>query len=124
MVLTLADITPISLCIVTQELFDTKRFQQNFGDNLILRAKDKDFESILLPVKREHNSLGTQKNFLEGYKVIVINNINKILGLVSSRYSYINYKSVESIVNTGKDLITKVKFADNFNEIAGLEPIL
>lgn len=119
---TLADITPVSLCIATQELFDAKRFAANFGDNLILRARDKELEPFLLQLKRELSISTTQKKFLDGHKTAIISNIDKILGLVSSRYSNINYKSVETIVKNGKEIIRKVLLAGDFDQIAKLEP--
>lgn len=119
--ITLAEITPISLCIATQELFDAKRFAANFGDNLILRAKNKELEPFLLKLKRELSISETQKKFLDGHKTVIISNIDKILGLVSARYSRINYKLVESIVKNGKDLIRKILLADSFDQIAKLE---
>lgn len=122
MPLTIHDITPIGLCIATQELFDVKRYQANFCDNLLLRAKEKDLETVLLPLKREINSSISQKKFLDGHKAVIINNMDKILGLVSSRYSRINFKTVENIVEEGKQLIRKVSYAENFDQIASLEP--
>lgn len=120
--ITLADLTPISLCIATQELFDAKRFAANFGDNLILRARDKELEPFLMQLKKELSIATTQKKFLDGYKAVIINSIDKILGLVSSRYSQINYKLVENIVKNGKEIIKKVLLAESFDSIAKLEP--
>lgn len=123
MTLTLSDITPIGLCIATQDLFDAKRFQQNFCDNLLLRARDKNLEPKLTMLKRELNSTSTEKKFLEGHKTAIINNIDKILSLVSSRYSQINFRVVETIVSDGKQLINEVLRADSFEKIAELEPL-
>jgi hypothetical protein len=108
--------------MATQELFDTKRYLLNFCDNLLLRAKDKDLETVLLPLKRDINSSMSQGRFLDGHKAAIISNIDKILSLVSSRYAQINFKTVEEIVKEGKQLIKKVLYADNFDQIAGLEP--
>lgn len=118
----LADMMPVSLCIATQELFDTKRFAANFGDNLILRAKDKELEPFLIQLKRDLSMTATQKKFLDGHKTAIISNIDKILGFVSARYSSISYKTVESIIKAGKEIIRKVLIADNFDQISKLEP--
>jgi hypothetical protein len=123
MTLTLSDITPMGLCIATQDLFDAKRFQQNFCDNLILRARDKNLEPKLSMLKRELSSTMTEKKFLEGHKTAIINNIDKILSLVSSRYSQIDFRLVQNIVLDGKQLIDKVLYAENFSNIAALEPL-
>ncbi|MEM5794527.1 MAG: hypothetical protein QXS48_00150 [Candidatus Aenigmatarchaeota archaeon] len=123
MPITLADITPIALCISTQELFDAKRFQLNFCDNLLLRARDEILEPTLVKIKRELNTKGLEKKFLEGYKAIIISNIDKILGLVASRYSKIDLKLSQSVIMEGKDLIEKVSLAESFEEIAKLEPV-
>ncbi|MEM7818699.1 MAG: hypothetical protein QW403_00945 [Candidatus Aenigmatarchaeota archaeon] len=123
MPITLADITPIALCISTQELFDAKRFQLNFCDNLLLRARDEILEPTLTKIKRELNTKALEKKFLEGYKAIIISNIDKILGLVASRYSKIDLKLSQSVIMEGKDLIEKVSLAESFEEIAKLEPV-
>lgn len=123
MVLTIRDIMPISLCMATEELFDTKRFRENFCDNLILKAKDREIERLIMPMKREIIKYPTSKKFLEGHKAAIISNIDKILALVSSRYSKIDFKKVENIVKTGKDIIKKVFFAESFEEIGSLAPL-
>lgn len=123
MVLTLHDVTPIGLCIATQDLFDAKRFQSNFCDNLLLRAKDAKLGFRLTNLKRELNSIVTQKKFLDGHKTAIISNIDKILGLVSSRYTQTDLRSTERIITDGKELIDKVMFANSFEEIAALEPV-
>ncbi|HKZ45263.1 MAG TPA: hypothetical protein VJ343_01005 [archaeon] len=122
MPLTLADITPIGMCLATQDLFDAKRFQSNFCDNLLLRARDKKLEPSLNSLKRELSSIMTEKKFLDGHKTAIISNIDKIIGLVSSRYSQVDMRLAEGVVANGRDLIEKVMFADNFEQIARLEP--
>jgi hypothetical protein len=123
MPITLADITPVALCISTQDLFDAKRFQLNFCDNLLLRLKDEFLGPIVSKIKREINTKDFEKKFLEGYKIVIISNIDKIIGLVSSRYSKVDLKLAESVVAEGKDLIEKVSLANSFEEIAKLEPV-
>ncbi len=122
MPLTLNDITPIGLCVTTQELFDTRRYRQNFCDSLLLREKDKSLEQYLVPLKRDINSIESQRKFVDGHKATLINNIDKIISIVATRYAKIDYKAVESIVNEGKSLIKKLLFADTFDQIGALEP--
>ena len=121
MPLTLNDITPIGLCVATQELFDTKRYRQNFCDNLLLRERDKNLEQYLVPLKRDINSIESQRKFVDGHKAAIINNIDKIIAIVSTRYQKIDYKAVEKIVNEGKSLLKKLLFADTFEQIGALE---
>jgi hypothetical protein len=120
MALTLQDIKPVSLCIATEELFDSKRFRENFCDNLVLKGKDREIEELISPFKRELIDRDPKK-FLEGYKAVIISNIDKILSLVSARYSGIDLKKVEDIVKNGRELIKKVLFASSFEEIGTLE---
>jgi hypothetical protein len=122
MPLTIHDITPIGLCIATQDLFDAKRFQSNFCDNLLLRAKDTKLGPSIINLKRELNSKTNQKKFLDGYKAIIISNIDKIIGL-ASRYAQTNLRATEQIISAGKELMEKVMFADSFEDIAALEPM-
>lgn len=121
MTLTLHDITPVGLCIVTQNLFDAKRFQQNFCDNMLLRSRDKTLEPKIVSLKRELNSSFNQKKFLEGYKVVIVDNLDKIFSIVSSRYASLDLRMVEGIISNGKKLIEKVLSADSFETIASLE---
>lgn len=121
MTLTLSEMTPVALCIATEELMDAKRYCQNFADNMLLRVRDRGLEQYLVPFKRELNA--NNKKFLEGHKAVVINNIDKIISLAASRYAQIDYKSVESIVAEGKSLIKKILFVDSFQQINALEPV-
>jgi len=120
MAVTLNDLTPISLCIATEELFDAKRFLQNFCDNLLLRARDQQLEPLIISFKRDLNNPVVQKKFFDGYKAILLNNIDKILSLVSGRYSRIDLKAVESIIKEGKELMRKILLANNFLEVSEL----
>ena len=122
MTLTLSEITPIGLCIATQELFDAKRFQANFCDNLLLRSKHSRLGPKLTMLKRELNSEMTQGKFLDGHKTAIISNIDKILGIVSSRYSQSDFKAVEKIIEDGQDMIDRIIFSNSFGSIAALEP--
>ncbi len=121
MTVTLSDITPVGLCVATQELFDTRRYQLNFGDNMILRTRDKQLEMWLTPMKRDLADSMKQAKFLDGHKAAIISNIDKILSLVSSRYAASSLRSVEVIGMDGKSLIKKVIFAQNFDQIGVLE---
>jgi len=121
MPLTLHDITPIGLCIATQDLFDARRFQSNFCDNLILRSKDKELGPKLTSLKRELNSTAMEREFLNGHKTAIISNIDKILGLVSSRYMKIDFRVAENVFSSGKELIKKVLVCETFRDIGRLE---
>lgn len=121
MPLTLNDIAPVALCISTADLFDTKRYLANYCDNTLLRARDKDLEQKLLPLKRELNVSATQKKFLEGYKAVIISNLDKILSHLS-RYAHFDLKITQSISTEGKELIKKVLLADSFDSVGKLEP--
>jgi len=121
MALTLNDIKPIGLCITTQELFDTKRFLYNYCDGLILRSKDVNLVNDLTTFKRELNSMRTQIKYLSGYKAIITSNIDKILGIATSRYSKDELRMVEQLVMNGKNMIKKILAANNFEGILAME---
>lgn len=121
MSITLADVTPIGLCISTQDLFDAKRFQSNFCDNLLLRARDQNMSPKLTALKRDLSSAMTEKKFLDGHKTAIISNIDKILGLVSSRYNQVDLRLAESVISNGKQLIEKVLAAESFESVSRLE---
>lgn len=123
MPLTLNDVTPVGLCIATQDLFDAKRFQTNFCDNLILRFKDSNLVPKLINVKRQLNSSEMEKKFVEGHKIAIVSNIDKIISLVLSRYAQSDLRLVEEIVSNGKELIDKVLMTSSFGQISMLEPV-
>ncbi|MEM5815718.1 MAG: hypothetical protein QXL14_01590 [Candidatus Aenigmatarchaeota archaeon] len=119
---TLADITPLAFCIQTDDLFDTKNFQSSFGDYLLLRERDSEFEQFIIDLKRKLNIPSTQQDYLEGYKLVLIRNLDKIMSLVEGRYSSIDKKSVDFIISTIKQLIRKILVAEDFQKIQELEP--
>jgi len=123
MPLTMQEVIPIGLCVATQDMIDAKRFQRNFADNLVLRARDRTLEPKLTPIKRELNSSIHQKKYLEGHKTAIVNNIDKIIALVASRYTELDLNLVDSIVYNGKLIIEKVLNADSFDKIAELDPV-
>lgn len=119
---TLADIAPLAFCIQTDDLFDVKNFQSSFGDHLLLREREAEFEEFLMDMKRRINLSTTQREFLEGYKLVLVRNLDKIMSLVSSRYSTLDKKSVDLIVSALKQIIRKVLVAEDFQKIQELEP--
>lgn len=119
--LTMHDLTPISLCLATQELLDTKKFQLGFCDNLVLRLKDEKLSEGLVKIKRDLSSFLTEKKFFEGYKAVIISNIDKIIGLVHSRYLKVDFKLASEVIESAKEIMEKVLKAQSFQEISGLE---
>ena len=117
--ITMQEIEPIAVCLATQQLFD-RRFRSNFGDNLLLRDRDIKLEPALVKIKREINSSMTEQRYLQGHKMNIINNIDKILAL-STRYTSIDLRAVEGIVTNGKEIIKKVLAAGSFDEIGNME---
>ena len=121
MALTLHDITPVGLCVATQDLFDARRFQNGFCDNTIMKTRDENLQEKLVSVKRELNSYATEKKFIEGHKSVIVSNMDKINALVISRFAESDLKSVESIVAHSKDLMSRVLNASTFEDISALE---
>jgi hypothetical protein len=121
MSLTLHDIKPIGLCISTLELFDTKRFLLNYCDGLVLRGDDVRLKNKITNMRRELNSIRGQPKFLEGYKAILVSNIDKIIALVDSRYAKTFSEDVGLVKKSGNGLIDKILGANNFEEIMILE---
>lgn len=118
---TMQEIEPVAICLATQQLFD-RRFRSNFADNLLLRDRDIKLEPTLVKIKRELNSSTTERKYLDGHKMNIVNNIDRILALVT-RYTSVNLRAVEAVVRNGKDIIKKVVAAENFEEIGSMEPM-
>jgi hypothetical protein len=123
MSLTMHDIKPIGLCITTQDMFDTKKFLLNYCDNILLRGKDPVLSNKLNAIKRDLNSIRTQPKFLDGYKAVLINNIDKIIALVESRYAKTFSEDVELVKKSGKNIIERISNAQSFDEISILEDV-
>ncbi len=119
--LTIHDLTPISLCLATQELLDAKKFQLSFCDNLVLRLKDERLSESLVRIKRDLNSFLTEKKFFDGYKAVIISNLDKIIGFVSSRYLKVDIKLANEVIESAKEIMEKVLKAKSFQEISALE---
>jgi hypothetical protein len=117
------EVIPLGLCIATQDLIDAKRFQLNFGDNLVLRNRDRTLHPKLTAIKRELNSSMNQKKYLEGHKLAIVSNIDKIIALVSTRYSQLDLNLVDSVIFNGKQIIQKVLEAESYEKIAELDPL-
>jgi hypothetical protein len=116
---TMQEVEPLALCLATQQLFD-RRFRSNFADNLLLRDRDTKLEPDLVKIKRELNSMAAETKYLNGHKMNIINNIDRILALVT-RYAGVNLRAVESVVRGGKDIIRKVMAAESFDEVGKME---
>jgi len=120
--ITMTDMMPVGLCLATQELFDTKRYQQNFCDHCLLRSPDTETSNAIWPMKKELGSSSYEKKYLEGHKAAIVGNIDKVLSLTTARYAHMNMKSIEAISRDGKSLIRKVIQATSFQDILILDP--
>ena len=120
--ITLAELTPLAFCIQTDDLFDFKMFQSSFGDHIVLRERNPELSEFIVQEKRELNSTMQQIKFLEGYKLVIVRNLDKIMSLVESRYSNIDKAAVDRILTACRQLIKKVLAAENFQKIQELEP--
>ena len=115
------DIRPLGLCVSTLDLFDTKKFLLNYADAMVLRGDDPRLATMLTKFRRELNSSQGQMKFLEGYKAVIANNIDKIIALVEARYARTMSADVESVKFNGKRMIERVLNAQSFNLIGSLE---
>jgi len=122
-IITLAELTPLAFCIQTDDLFDFKAFQSSLGDHIVLRERDPELSEFIVQMKRDLNSSMNQVKFLDGYKLVLVRNLDKIMSLVQSRYSSIDEVTVDKILTSCRQLIKKVLVAENFQKIQELEPI-
>ena len=120
--ITMTDMMPVGLCLATHELFDTKRYQQNFCDHCLLRSRDTDMENAIWPMKKELGASQYQRKSVEGHKAVIVSNIDKILSLVTARYAHMNVRSIEALVKDGKSIMRKVLQSDSFEDLLVLEP--
>lgn len=121
MAITMHDIRPIGFCVSTLDLFDTKKFLQSYCDGLVLRGDDPRLANRLTQFKRDLNSVMSQQKYLDGYKAIIANNIDKIMALVEARYAKTFSSDVESVRVNGKKLIDRILEARSFDAIGDME---
>jgi hypothetical protein len=119
----LAELTPVALCIQTDDLFDFKTLQSSFGDHIVLRERDQELSELIIQTKRELNSTLQQIKFLDGYKLVLVRNLDRIMSLVQSRYSSIDKDATDKVLMSCRNLIKKILIAENFQKIQELEPI-
>ncbi|HDJ96752.1 MAG TPA: hypothetical protein ENG45_01625 [Candidatus Aenigmarchaeota archaeon] len=120
MVVTMHEAFPLGLCMVTESMLDAKRFLLNFCDNTIIRDEDQELKSRLKNVKKELNGIRTQPNFFDGYKTVILDNIDKIIGIVKSRFEKIDPKIVGPVVKDGKEIMKKVLNSQSFDDLVPL----
>jgi hypothetical protein len=120
--ITLAELTPLAFCIQTDDLFDFKVFQSSVGDHIVLRERNPELSEFIVQMKRDLNSSINQTKFLDGYKLVLVRNLDKIMSLVQSRYSSIDSATTDKILLSCRQLIKKVLIAENFQKIQELEP--
>ncbi len=119
--ITLHESSLLGFCLVTQELLDHKKFILNFCDGVILKSSDTSLKQPLVEMKKELNSFKVQKKFLDGYKAILLYNMDRILNMTVSRFAKVDPKSVEKIVESIKSIMKKVSTLQDFDSFSGLD---
>lgn len=117
--ITMQEMEPLALCIVTQQMFD-RRFRTAFCDNVLLRERDLKLEPELLRMKREMSSNMTERKYLEGHKASIINNLDRIIAL-AARYAKADVHGTEAVMKSGKEMMHKVLAAESFEELASMD---
>ncbi len=112
----LADLEIISYCQAVQELLDSSRFRKGFSDNILLKFKVTEIETQIKKLKNELLITSPSK-FFPGYKIVIIDFLDRIIALVNSRFSNINLAKVKEIEAYCKDLMKKILNATSFEEI-------
>jgi len=117
--LTMQEVEPLALCMATQNLFD-RRFRSNFGDTILLKDRDPSLERDFLRIKREMSSSMTTGKFVNGHKMNILFNMDKILFLLP-RFKNVDMSKVDLISSNIKDLMKKVVEASSFDDISEME---
>ena len=117
--ITMQEMEPLALCIVTQQMFD-RHFNAAFCDNMLLRERDLKLEPELMRMKREMSSGMTGRKYLEGHKADILNNLDRIVALVP-RYAKSDMHGVEAVVRNGKEMMHKVLSAESFEDLSSMD---
>lgn len=107
-IITLSEIKPLALALSTYELFEGKKIKLDFGSIILLKYKDPYTEKILNEYKKDLLLSSTSKKFVEGLKLVIIYNLDRIIGLAHSRFDRLNPARVKEIEMKAKNLIKRV----------------
>ena len=121
MPLTLHEALPLGMCLATQELLDVKKFLLNFCDGILLKSTDDSLKRRISQIKRDLNAFKVQDKFLDGYKAVLLNNMDRIINLTISRFSKLKPNEVEKIVKSVKEIMEKILNAQKFEDFLPLE---
>jgi len=109
------------MCLATQELLDVKKFLLNFCDGILLKSTDDSLKRRISQIKRDLNAFKVQDKFLDGYKAVLLNNMDRIINLTISRFSKLKPNEVEKIVKSVKEIMEKILNAQKFEDFLPLE---
>ena len=120
---TLHEMRLLALCQVTYELLDVKKFLLGFCDGILLSSDEKNdiLKRLLSEVKKELNSFRVQKKFFDGYKAVVLSNMDKIINLVQARFQKMYPREVENILASLRDFMKKILNATDFEKLVGMD---
>lgn len=111
----------LSLCLIIQGLLDTKSSIYNFCDNIFLRFKDRDLQKELMNIKRDLSFKRGEEKYLEGFKVVLIHLLDRLIGILNSKLKKISYNKSIELLSSCKRFILEIKYASSFEKIRSLE---
>ena len=111
----------LSLCLIIQGLLDTKSSIYNFCDNIFLRLKDRDLQKELMNIKRDLSFKRGEEKYLEGFKVVLIHLLDRLIGILNSKLKKISYNKSIELLSSCKRFILEIKYASSFEKIRSLE---
>ena len=111
----------LSLCLTIQGLLDTKSSIYNFCDNIFLRLKDRDLQKEMMNIKRDLSFKRGEEKYLEGFKVVLIHLLDRLIGILNSKLKKISYNKSIELLSSCKRFILEIKYASSFEKIRSLE---
>ncbi|OYT41377.1 MAG: hypothetical protein B6U78_03015 [Candidatus Aenigmarchaeota archaeon ex4484_224] len=114
----LTKIKPLSLAQTIYHLLETKEILVDYGDNILLSHRESDLVEIVRDLKK---IIEKKKNeFFEFYKIILIELLDELLGLIKPKIQTLSYKKEVEIVENVKRIIRIIYTSNSYEEISSL----
>lgn len=103
----MTELKPLAFAMVIYDMLDTKEVKL-VGDAIILKYKDPFMEKEFQRIRKELMLSSTSNKYLDGFKLALLYNLDKLLPLVASRYKSLDPARTQEIQVRIKEMMRKV----------------
>lgn len=103
----MTELKPLALAMVIYDMLDTKEVKLT-GDAIILKYKDPFMEKEFQKIRKELMLSSTSNKYVDGFKLALLYNLDKLLPLVASRYKSIDPARTQEVQTKIKEIMRKI----------------